>query len=107
MIKVNYELLDDKCFVNYLNFLIGRFYKILPISEKEPETLRNYLESLLIELQGNQQLIEKIKCDAQFLSLLGTVQFFISNDFTHKVLKRETFKCISITKKLLDKYGGD
>jgi hypothetical protein len=104
MIKVNYELLDEKCFNNYLDYLISSFFKILPISENESDTLKEYLESLLIELSGNISLIEKIKYDGQFLSLLGTIQYFIDNNCTHKIYKREIFKCISILEKLQIKY---
>jgi hypothetical protein len=44
-IQVNFDLFDNKCFINYLNFLTGRIFKILPISESEPSTLSNYIES--------------------------------------------------------------
>jgi hypothetical protein len=108
MIEVNYELLEGKCFVNYLNFLINRFYKILPIQETQTDTLQSYLESLFIELKGNHILIDKIKCDGNFLILLGTLQYFIqNNDIEHSTYRREVFKCTNIIKKLLDKYGGD
>lgn len=106
-IQVNYELLNNKCFVNYFNFLISSMYKILPIVEEEPKTLKPYLESLQIELIGNQSLFEKIRYDANFIKLLGTIQFFIENTCEHKVYRKEVFKCINIIEKLLDKYGGD
>lgn len=106
MIIVNYGMLPDECFSNYLNYLIGQLYKILPIHENEPETLSSYLESLQIELIGNQDLIKKIRYDANFLKLLGTIQYFRNNECEHKVYRKEIFKCINIIKKLLQKYGG-
>lgn len=107
MIEVNFDLFDSKCFINYLNFLTGRFFKILPISENQPETLYDYMSSLQLELIGNSNLIEKIKHDSQFLSLIGTLQYLIDNECSHKIIKREVLKCTSITQKLLDKYGGE
>jgi hypothetical protein len=106
-IKVNYDLLDNKCFVNYLQFLCGRFFKILPISETEPSTLKDYIESLQLELIGNADLIEVLKHDAQFMSLIGTLQFLSNNECSHKVIRRETLKCTNIVQKLLQKYGGE
>lgn len=104
MVQVNLDSLNDQFFINYLNFLISKVYKILPISEEQPETLKDYLESLIIELKGNQSLISQIKHDANFLSLLGTLQYFIENNCTHRVIKREVFKCISIIQGLQEKY---
>jgi hypothetical protein len=101
---INYELLEGECFTNYLKFLIGKFYKILPIHEENPHTLKSYLESLLIELSGNRMLIEKIKFDANFLTLMGTIQFLIDNECKHEIYKREVMKCINIIKKLQNKY---
>jgi hypothetical protein len=103
-IKVNYEMLDNKCFVNYFNFLISSMYKILPIVEEEPETLKSYLESLQIELIGNQSLFEKIRYDANFISLLAILNYFINNECSHKTYKREVFKCINIIEGLKEKY---
>jgi len=69
-------------------------------------TLKIHLESLKIELLGSQGLVSKIKTDAQFIRLLTTIQFFISeNNIEHCVLRREVFKCISIIEKLQKKYG--
>ena len=105
MIEVRYDFLNNECFSNYLKFLIGSVYKILPIQENEPSTLLPYLESLKIELIGNSELIDKIRSDANFLRLLGTIQYLISHEYTHKELKREVFKAINIIQKLQKQYG--
>jgi hypothetical protein len=105
MIEVRYELLNNECFNNYLKFLIGSIYKILPIQENEPDTLLPYLESLKIELIGNLELIEKIRYDGGFLRLLGTIQYLISHECTHKEIRREVFKTIKIIERLQEKYG--
>ena len=104
MIQVNYDAISDEFFVNYLNFLISKVFKILPISEQEPDTLRDYLDSLIIELKGSQSLIIKIKHDASFISLLGILQYFAENQCSHKVYKREVFKAINIIQSLQEKY---
>lgn len=105
MVQVNFDLIHDQFFINYLNFLISKVYKILPIVETEPETIRDYLDSLILELKGSQQLMTKIKHDAKFISLLSTLQYFADNPCTHKVYKREVFKCIKIIQGLQDKYS--
>ncbi len=105
MVKVNYDAInDDQFFLNYLNFLINRVYKILPISEDEPVTLKSYLDSLVLELLGSKDLILKLKKDASFLSLIATLQSLSENQYSHNVIRSEVFKCIDIIKKLIDRY---
>jgi len=105
MVKVNYDAInDDQFFLNYLNFLINRVYKILPISEDEPLTLKSYLDSLVLELLGSKDLILKLKKDASFLSLIATLQSLSENQYSHNVIRSEVFKCIDIIKKLIDRY---
>lgn len=106
MVKVNIDAFnDDRFLANYLNFLIGRVFKILPIFENEPDTLTDYLESLLIELTGAKSIVNKLKHDVLFLSLLSILQYISENKCDHKVLKREIFKCIGIVEKLKEKYN--
>ena len=104
MIQVNYDAISDEFFVNYLNFLISKVFKILPISEQEPDTLRDYLDSLILELKGSQSLIIKIKHDANFVSLLAILQYFTENECSHKVIKKETFRAINIIQGIQRKY---
>lgn len=106
MVKVHIDnIIDNEFFLNYLNFLIGRVYKILPISESEPETLKSYLDSLILELTGSKDLILKLKKDASFLSLIVTLQALSENQYSHSEIKREVFKSINIIKKLINKYN--
>jgi hypothetical protein len=104
MIKTNYDVFNDDFFKNYLNFLISKVFKILPISENEPDTLKNYLESLILELSGSRELFNKIRYDANFISLLAILNYFINNECSHKTYKREVFKCINIIEGLKEKY---
>ncbi len=104
MIEVKYGYIPDKMFVNYFNFLVGRVFKILPISEEQPDTLRDYLNSLLIELVGSKELILKIRDDANFISLLSILQYLNSNECSHDEIRKEVFHCINIINKLQTQY---
>ena len=77
----------------------------LKFYEQEPDTLKDYLDSLLLELIGSKELIFIIRNDANFISLLSTLQYFIDNECTHDVFRREVFKCIDIIKKIQRKYN--
>ncbi len=109
MIQVNCGAIPNSLYKNYLNFLIGQLYKSLCLKEEGNETLISFLESLKRELIGNIELINTLKYDARFASLLNKVQYLISaKDIEHRIFRKEMFSCISIVKKLQGQYlkGG-
>lgn len=101
MIEVKYGTLPDEALLKYLDFLVGKFFKILPLKEQREETLCSYLESLQREMIGNKSLIPVLKNHPDFITLLNTLEYFITNkDVKHSVYRKEVFKCINIIKKL-------
>jgi hypothetical protein len=105
MIEIKFSQIPDETFSNYLDFLVGKIFKILPISEHNFDTLQAYLESLQIELLGSQNLIKVLREDNEFLSLLSILEYFLNTkDISNEIYKREVFKCINIIKKIKTKY---
>lgn len=96
---INIEI-PDKLFGNYLNSLVGLFYKILPIKESGEPSLGKYMESLQRELIGCRNLISELNYDELYLSLLSILQYLIENDCSTDIVKCEVFKAIRICKKL-------
>ena len=98
-------LMDEKMLLNYISNLINLFFKILPIRESNESSLKTYMESLQAEMLGCQSLIEAVKSDHLFLSLVSILQFLIDNiESEPAVFKREIFKAISICNKLKARY---
>lgn len=92
-------------FSNYIRGLVDRFFKILPLWETSEESLPEYLDSLLLELNGFNSLAEMLDDDKDFVSLLSILQYLIDNPETStRVVKREVFRAISICNKLRAKY---
>ena len=89
---------------NYLDALINRFFKILPIKESGEDTLNKYLESLLREMIGFNDLISFINYDDRYLTLLSIVQYLIENDVEVDIVKADVFRAINILKKIQRKY---
>ena len=104
MIEVKYGLLPKENFCRYFEFLINKTYKILPLKEEKSDTLKSYLESYQRELIGNMDLIPLLVDEPKFITLLNTLQFLISEEYSDKVCKREVFKCIRILEEINEKY---
>lgn len=107
MIEVKYGLIPKESFCNYFEFLINKTYKILPLKEENSKTLKSYLESLLRELLGNKELVIILIGEPRFITVLNTMQFLISEEYTVKVCKKEVFKCIRILEEINSKYFKD
>lgn len=104
MIQINLSAFPDGYLVNYLNYLIGKIYKCLPMKENGEITLDSYLSSLLRELIGNKELITELKGNALFISLIGKLEYLIDNELDIKTYRKDIFDCISIIEKI--KKGG-
>lgn len=104
MIEVKYGLIPKESFCNYFNFLINKTYKILPLKEENSETLKAYLESFLRELIGNKDLVPILVNEPKFITLLNTMQYLASEEYTVSECRKEVFKCINILKEVNNKY---
>ncbi len=106
MTRTNCGYIADELYESYLDSLVGRFYKILPLKEEGSETLNIYIESFMSELVGSRKLVLLLNNDANFMVLINTLQFLLDNEYDNKTCKREIMKCISIAKKLKKKHFG-
>ena len=104
MIEVKYGMLPKENFCKYFEFLINKTYKILPLKEENSDTLKSYLESYQRELIWNMDLIPLLVDEPRFITVLNTMQFLISEEYSDKVCKREVFKCIHILEAIKEKY---
>ena len=74
------------------------------MKEENSLTLKSYLESYLRELIGNQELVSVLVDEPKFITVLNTMQFLISEEYSDKVCKKEVFKCIRILQEIKEKY---
>ena len=104
MIEVKYGMLPKENFCRYFEFLINKTYKILPLKEEKSETLKSYLESFQRELIGNMDLVNVLVDEPKFITVLNTMQFLISEEYSDKICKKEVFKCIRILEDINNRY---
>ncbi|GAH02925.1 unnamed protein product, partial [marine sediment metagenome] len=81
MMNVKYGAIPNDYFVNYMKYLTNRVYKILPMSEENSITIIDYMNDLCEELLGNMELIDVLKSDGMFISLMGNIQYLIKDIF--------------------------
>ena len=104
--ELNAELLK-----NYFHTLVNQVYKILPMREKETESLGKYIWRLEAELIGGYGLIEEVRSDAYYGSLLNILHYLNEHGGECPVeqVKQLVFEGIGICEKLSRRYaeGGE
>ncbi len=80
----------------YLQNLIDKVFKILPMKEEQCGTLPSYLRSLESELVGCYKLWDELADEPQFLALINVVNYLAVEEYDVAVCKREVFKAIHL-----------
>lgn len=80
----------------YLQNLIDKVFKILPMKEEQCSTLPSYLRSLESELVGCYKLWDKLADEPQFFALINVVNYLAVEEYDVAVCKREVFKAIHL-----------
>ena len=104
---VTKDIMTDQMLENYLDTLVNKFFKILPMKESNEPSLDEYMQSLQVELIGCEGVIDKLHCDAMYLTLIAILQYMIEEECEVRVVKREVFKAISLCKKLRKRYATE
>ena len=93
--------IPEEALTNYLNALINKVYKILPMTEENSETLQCYLTGLTHELVGCYQLYFVLVDEPRFLSVINIVKYLETNDYDTATCKREVFKAIRLIQNIV------
>ena len=84
--------LPNRLIRNYFHSLVNCYFKILPIRE----------------MLGCGGLLEDIKNDPSYMTLLSILQYFIDHpDCDIAEVRREVFRAIRICNKIAGKYGAE
>ena len=99
--------IENVKYARYMDSLIGRIFKILPLWEEGSETLGEYMCSLQRELIGLYSFEPGVQDDELFLSIIATLQYLIDHPACKVgTVKHEVFRTIKVCTALRDKYQG-
>jgi hypothetical protein len=99
-------IMDNKKLAMYLDSMINSVFKILPLYEEQNVGVAVYIESLIFELDGLQNVVA-IEHSYEYISLLSILSSVKNeaekSDSKKSIIKREVFKCINIIKNMVGK----
>ena len=90
----------------YLNKLIGRVYKIIPLKEENSQYVDVYINGLVDELIANSRLMRAFNYDSRIMIVSSTLKstVYCTN---HSEYKSAVFKCIKYIEQLIEIVRGD
>ena len=94
-IKTLYNSIPTNLHIRYLDSLIGRVFKILPLKEEGSETVDVYISNLLYELTGNKELIAYLNNDSRYEAILSNLQKLISLKENYRAVVFNTIALIT------------
>lgn len=100
--------IDNEIVIRYLDSVVDKVFKILPLYEENNATVSEYTESLILQLRGfvseygSVGMIEYI----EVISTLEGMRELLEEKGNQPAVKREIFKCIDIVKKVKNMLEG-
>lgn len=108
MTALNDIELDNRLLRDYLDGLVNRFFKILPMWEEGETPVRPYIASLQREMLGCGGVLTAIRFDGRYLSLVTTMQYFVEHpEADVAAVRTEVFRAINMLKKLKAAYCAE
>ena len=94
-IKTLYNSIPVNLHISYMDKLISRVFKILPLKEEKSDTVEAYITSLLYELTGNKELIIYLNNDSRYEAVLSNLQKLLSQDENYRTIVFNTITLIT------------
>lgn len=98
-IKTLYNNIPANLHVRYMDNLINRVFKILPLKEENSETVDVYIKNLLYELTGNKELIVYLNNDSRYEAVISNLHKLISLKENYRTV---VFNTIALIEQIRD-----
>lgn len=95
-----YGEIDNTACYNYLSRLVDKLFKIIPLKEVGSPTVDTYIEDLIFELSGNNEVFVETEYNPKLVDIISILEAVKNEDMNHKEYRRSIFKCITITEQL-------
>ena len=90
---------------SFLDSLIGKIYKILPLKESQNTHLPLYLKSLIREIEGSLKSFPILCESREYITIVNTINFMRFNQYDIPVCRYEVFKMLNLIDALKKKVG--
>ncbi|GLB26604.1 hypothetical protein LXJ15735_28450 [Lacrimispora xylanolytica] len=85
----------------FLKYMIGSIYKILPLNDANNHAVKDYIDSISIQLVGALYTFPELTTNQKYVSIINSVNFLRKENFTKRQCKREVLRCTNILQKMI------
>lgn len=97
--NTKYGQLPDEMLSDYINKMINKVWKMLPMREENIPTLPIYIEATLREFIAQKELIDCLKDNGNYIEILGIIEGLLKqHDFS--AYRSDVFRAVNLIKKL-------
>lgn len=100
-VETKYNPIPNELYYNYMDMLVNRIFKILPLKDEKSKTVDTYIINLLNELTGNKELIIHLNNDSRYETILANLQALLATDADYRNIVLNT---IPLIKQLKEQY---
>jgi hypothetical protein len=104
--NTKYGQLPDEMLVAYVDGMIAKVWKMIPMKQGRTKSLSKYMESILREFIGQKELVSELRNNGDFQAIIGTLESLLNQD-DFITFRSDIFKVINLIEKLKNKLGGD
>ena len=72
--NTNYGEVNNTACYNYLSRLIDKLFKIIPLKEVHSPTIDTYIEDLIFELRGNEEVFEETEYNPKLIDIISILE---------------------------------
>lgn len=85
----------------FLKYMIGSIYKILPLNDENNYAVKDYIDYISIQLVGALYTYPELTTNQKYVSIINSVNFLRKENFTKRQCKREVLRCTNILQKMI------
>ena len=97
--------IPDKCVTHYLDSLVGKIYKILPMKENNTAFLQQYVEWKIREMLAFRDFVRAVGDDPDFVYLIVIMYALANQEQPVESVRHDVFEAIRICKRLKKHCG--
>lgn len=104
--ETKYGQLPDEMLMVYVNGMIAKTWKMIPMRQGGSNSLPKYIKSTLREFNGIKELVFVLKNNEEYLAVLGVMESLLTQD-DFSTFRSDVFKIINLIERLKSSLGGE
>lgn len=104
--NTKYGKLPDEMLFDYMDKMINKVWKMLPMREENVPTLAFYIESILREFVSQKELVDCFKKNGSYIEILGIIEGLLTQE-DYLTYRSDVLRAVNSIKRLKSSLGSE